>query len=97
LVENGEFHSRPLEEDAGQTCPQFLGGKLEAVAPGQEVVDDRLSGEWERYNLEDDSAEMDNLGGRRPERLEQMIAMWEQYKTDNEVLDISLDLSEKIK
>jgi arylsulfatase len=54
------------------------------------------SGEWELYNLEDDPAEMNNLGVRHPERLEQMVAMWEQYKTDNEVLDISLDLAEKV-
>jgi arylsulfatase len=54
------------------------------------------SGEWELYNLKDDPAEMNNLGVRHPERLEQMVAMWEQYKTDNEVLDISLDLAEKV-
>jgi arylsulfatase len=51
------------------------------------------SGEWELYNLRDDPAEMNDLGNDHPERLERMVAMWEQYKTDNEVLDISLDLS----
>ena len=40
---------------------------------------------------------MNNLGGQHPDRLKQMVAMWEQYKTDNDVLDISLDLSEKVK
>ena len=55
------------------------------------------SGEWELYNIKNDPGEMRNLGGEHPERLEQMVAMWEQYKTDNEVLDISLDLSEMVK
>lgn len=54
------------------------------------------SGEWELYNLKDDPAEMNDLGGEQPERLEQMVAMWEQYKTDNKVIDLSLDLAEMI-
>jgi arylsulfatase len=54
------------------------------------------SGEWELYNLRDDPAEMNDLGGEQPERLEQMVAMWEQYKTDNKVIDLSLDLAEMI-
>jgi arylsulfatase len=54
------------------------------------------SGEWELYNLTDDPAEMNDLGGEQPERLEQMVAMWEQYKIDNEVLDLSVDLAEVI-
>jgi arylsulfatase len=54
------------------------------------------SGEWELYNLKDDPAEMNDLGGEQPERLEQMVAMWEQYKTDNKVIDLSLDLAKMI-
>jgi arylsulfatase len=51
------------------------------------------SGDWELYNLADDPGEMNDLGGEHPERLEEMVAMWKQYKIDNEVLDISLDLA----
>jgi arylsulfatase len=51
------------------------------------------SGDWELYNLADDPEEMNDLGGEHPERLEEMVAMWKQYKIDNEVLDISLDLA----
>ena len=55
------------------------------------------SGSWELYNLADDPAEMNDLAGEHPERLEEMVAMWEQYKTDNEVLDISsFDLTEAV-
>jgi len=54
------------------------------------------SGEWELYNLKNDPAEMKDLGGENPERLEQMIALWEQYKSDNEVLDLFLDLADKV-
>jgi arylsulfatase len=53
------------------------------------------SGEWELYNLAADPAEMNNLASEQPERLESMIEMWERYKQENTVLDISsLDLSE---
>ena len=36
---------------------------------------------------------MNDLSGKHPDRLKKMIARWEQYKKDNGVLDISLDLS----
>ncbi len=47
------------------------------------------SGEWELYDLAADPAEMKNLASDQPERLESMIEMWEQYKKENAVLDIS--------
>jgi len=37
---------------------------------------------------------MNDLSGQHPDRLEEMVARWEQYKKDNGVLDISYDLSE---
>jgi len=55
------------------------------------------SGEWELYNLKKDPAEMNDLGKEDPKRLAEMIGLWEQYRKDNGVLDISLDLSEKVK
>jgi arylsulfatase len=55
------------------------------------------SGEWELYNLAADPAEMNNLAGEQPERVESMIEMWERYKQENTVLDVSsLDLSEAL-
>ncbi|MCZ6673887.1 MAG: arylsulfatase [Verrucomicrobia bacterium] len=50
-------------------------------------------GEWELFNLKEDPAEVNDLSARHPERVASMAVMWEQYKTDNGVLDISLDLS----
>jgi arylsulfatase len=50
-------------------------------------------GEWELFDLKEDPAEMNDLSGKHPDRLETMIARWDQYKKDNGVLDISLDLS----
>jgi arylsulfatase len=55
------------------------------------------SGEWELYNLKEDPAEMNNLSSEYPERVKQMVALWDQYKEDNTVLDVSLDLEEKLK
>ncbi|MHC4136681.1 MAG: sulfatase/phosphatase domain-containing protein [Planctomycetota bacterium] len=50
-------------------------------------------GEWELFDLKQDPAEMNDLSGKHPERLEAMIARWEQYKKDNGGLDIALDHS----
>jgi arylsulfatase len=50
-------------------------------------------GEWELFDLKEDPAEMNDLSGKHPDRLETMIARWDLYKKDNGVLDISLDLS----
>ena len=50
-------------------------------------------GEWELFDVKEDPAEMNDLSGKHPDRLKKMIARWEQYKKDNGVLDISLDLS----
>ena len=54
------------------------------------------SGEWELYNLAEDPAELNDLSSTYPEKIGDMIKMWEQYKEDNTVLDVSLDLSRAI-
>lgn len=51
------------------------------------------TGEWELFDLKQDPAEMIDLGKQHPRKLEEMITLWELYKTENRVLDISLDLS----
>ena len=85
--------------EAGQVGYELFG--LKAYFDGDWKIlwmpDPLGSGEWELYNIENDPAEMHDLGGEHPERLERMVAMWEQYKIDNEVLDISLDLTEMVK
>jgi arylsulfatase len=50
-------------------------------------------GEWELFDLREDPAELNDLSGQHPDRLAEMIARWEQYKVDNGVLDVSLDLT----
>ncbi len=50
-------------------------------------------GEWELFNLREDPAELNDLSGQHPDRLAEMIARWEQYKVDNGVLDVALDLT----
>jgi arylsulfatase len=54
------------------------------------------SGEWELYNLMQDPGEIEDLSSEYPEKVEEMVALWEQYKEDNMVLDISYDLSDAI-
>jgi len=51
-------------------------------------------GEWELFNLKQDPAELNDLSKQHPGKLKELITLWEQYKIDNKVLDISLDLSE---
>ena len=51
------------------------------------------SGEWELFNLKQDPGEMNDLGKQYPDKLIGMIKQWEQYKIENKVLDISLDLA----
>lgn len=55
------------------------------------------SGEWELYNLKEDPAEINDLSSEYPQKVEKMVALWEQYKEDNSVLDISLDLADRVK
>ena len=50
-------------------------------------------GDWELFNLKNDPGEMNDLSTRYPEKREAMIALWEQYKVENGVLDIDMDLS----
>ena len=54
------------------------------------------SGEWELYNLKQDPGEIDDLSSEYPEKVEEMVALWEQYSEDNSVLDISYDLSDAV-
>jgi arylsulfatase len=54
-------------------------------------------GEWELFNLKQDPAEINDLSKQHPDKLKEMITLWEQYKKENGVLDISFDLSEAAK
>jgi len=54
------------------------------------------SGEWELYDLKEDPGETQDLSSDYPEKVEEMVALWEQYSEDNSVLDISYDLSDAV-
>ena len=49
-------------------------------------------GEWELFNLKQDPAELNDLSKQHPDKLKEMIVLWNQYKIENRVLDISFDL-----
>ena len=51
------------------------------------------TGEWELFNLKQDPAELNDLSKEHPQKLKELVTLWEQYKIENKVLDISLDLS----
>jgi arylsulfatase A-like enzyme len=48
--------------------------------------------DWELFNLKQDPAELNDLSKQNPDKLKEMIALWEQYKNENNVLDISIEL-----
>jgi hypothetical protein len=52
-------------------------------------------GDWELFNLTVDPAELNDLSMQQPAKRKDMIALWVQYKLENGVLDISMDLSGK--
>ena len=46
------------------------------------------TGDWELFDVSRDPAELHDLSAEEPGRLEEMVALWNQYKKDNGVLDI---------
>jgi arylsulfatase A-like enzyme len=54
-------------------------------------------GTWQLFDLNTDPGEMKDLAGAQPGKLAELVALWEQYKRDNKVLDIALDLASKVK
>jgi len=52
------------------------------------------TGEWELHDLSEDPAELNDLSATHPERLAELVALWEQYKADNGVLEISAGIPE---
>jgi arylsulfatase len=54
------------------------------------------NGEWELFNLAEDPAEINDLSSKYPDKVEDMVEMWELYKENNTVLDAALDLSRVI-
>ena len=42
--------------------------------------------EWQLYNIANDPAEMMDLSASHPQRLQQMIARWEEYAAANGVI-----------
>ena len=51
-------------------------------------------GEWQIYDLSQDPGETNDLAEDSPQRLADMIALWEQYRIDNGVLDLGVSLPE---
>lgn len=52
---------------------------------------------WQLYDLAQDPGELRDLSKQHPDKLKQLVAQWERYKQDNGVLDISFNVSERMK
>jgi arylsulfatase len=46
------------------------------------------TGNWELFDLSKDPAELHDLSAEQPDKLEEMVALWNEYKKDNGVLDV---------
>jgi arylsulfatase A-like enzyme len=46
-------------------------------------------GEWELFDLKQDPGELNDLGKKHPQKLEELVTRWEQYEKENGVLDLS--------
>ena len=42
------------------------------------------TGDWELFNLKNDPGELNDLSKQYPDKRKDMVALWEQYKLDNE-------------
>jgi arylsulfatase len=51
------------------------------------------TGEWELFDLSKDPAEIHDLSAEQPDKLAEMVTLWEQYKEENGVLDIVPELA----
>jgi len=49
--------------------------------------------EWQLYNLESDPGETQDLSEKNPEKRAKMQSLWREYKNNNNILDISLNMS----
>jgi arylsulfatase A-like enzyme len=50
-------------------------------------------GEWHLYNVVNDPSETQPLEMEKPEKLTEMIALYESYKTKNNIMDVDADWS----
>ncbi len=46
------------------------------------------TGDWELFDLSTDPAELRDLSTDQPDKVKEMVALWNQYKKHNGVLDI---------
>ena len=54
------------------------------------------TGNWQLYNLEQDPGELNDLSKSNPEKLKELVVLWDKYQKDNGVLDISADMAEML-
>ena len=87
-----------LDEDASRVGYELFGMKAYISYPWKILwlQEPYGPGSWELFDLESDPAELVDLSARRPEKLTEMVALWEIYKEENGVLDISLDVAGRL-
>jgi arylsulfatase len=58
-------------------------GKWKLVSAGNRQ--EPYAGEWELYDLENDPAEMSELGGKYPDKKAELAKLWHKWAEDNKV------------
>ena len=90
LLDGRETETRPSVNEVGY---ELFGNKA-FFAGGSKILwmpAPHGTGEWELFDLKQDPGELIDLGKKRPQKLAELVARWEQYKKDNGVLDLSSD------
>jgi len=55
------------------------------------------TGDWQLFDLKQDPGELNDMSKQRPDQRVALVAMWEQYRKDNGVLDVSFDIADQLK
>ncbi|NAY91296.1 sulfatase-like hydrolase/transferase [Muricauda sp. JGD-17] len=81
------------EKSSPRTDEEYIGVELwncKAIRKGPwklvSMVVPYGNGSWELYNLENDPGERHNLAQSHPEKLKELVADWEEYRTTNNVI-----------
>jgi arylsulfatase len=102
---NGKSWSRVLagQVESPRTAQDYLGWEIfgnRAVRQGDWKIRWQYKsygkGDWELFNLATDAAERKDLAAERPDKLREMLALWDAYARENKVIVPSRSMFETL-
>jgi arylsulfatase A-like enzyme len=80
------FEGQANRPDYPALFGEHEGGRSVITPDGWKLIRDRDEKKWHLYDLNNDQTEMNNLIAQEPERAKRMIAMWDEWAKENQVL-----------